>query len=487
MGDARALFNEQAEQAALGAMILEAAKVWPEAVSMGVTPATFYMPANRVAAKAIEKLMGENRPVDVVTLAAALSQAGDLERAGGEIALHRLVDACVTAEHSAYYLDLIRQEEIKRTIIEIAREVEQDALKAERGDQVALGLPERFARLASSQIQEKSTEEILAGNVAVWREARQHVGKPSTGIELLWPALTRCTGGLEIGLTILGGRPSSGKTTIEDEVAIHAAEIGVPTARWTLDTTKADLWARTQARTGGVSLPKLKFGYGRDDQLAEIETQNKRLKDLPVFINSRDRDLRAGMSWARTMKLRENIGLLTIDYATQIRVADMGRMEWDKVARTTHVAESLKGLALELGIPILLLAQLNRSVDKDGREPVMSDLRDSGALEQEANKIIFLYIDKDKRKEMDEKRPGATKHKRPVVCEVIKNKDGETGPYPLWFYPPYFRFVEAVIDKDGVAFTDDDLGDTDMDGKTGQAPAVVKGWGEEAFPAEDAP
>lgn len=463
----RMLANEQAEQAVLGALLIEPERVWPEAVEMGTTPATYYLPRNRVIAETIDKMMTERRPVDLVTVSAAIAAAGNLDRVGGEMYLNHLIEACTTAANSAYYIDLIRQEEIKRQLVAIAREIEQEACQAERGDTVAMKLPEMFARLALPEGKEPATAEILAANVAKWREARKHEGKCSTGIELPWPTLNNILSGLETGLTILGGRPSAGKTTMEDQIALYAAEMGVPVARWTLDSTKADLWARAQARAGGVSLPKLKFGYGRDDQLAEIEAQNKRLATLPIWMNARARDLRAGMAWARQMQLRENIGLLTVDYCTQVQVSDMGRMQWDKVARTTHVAESMKALALELEIPVLLIAQLSRQVEKDDRSPQMSDLRDSGALEQEANKIAFLYIDKKKANEMDEKRPNATKHKRPVVCAVVKNKDGETGDYPMWFYPPYFRFTKADISADGkTAFIDDDLADTDIDNKT---------------------
>jgi replicative DNA helicase len=157
------------------------------------------------------------------------------------------------------------------------------------------------------------------------------------------------------------------------------------------------------------------------------------------------------------MKAKRGIGLMTVDYIQLVRATDMGRSEWDTVARVTHVSNRLKDLSLSLHLPILALCQLSRAVEKDGRDPQLSDLRDSGAIEQDAQKVIFLYVNGKKREEMEKAVPTATKHKRPVVANVMKHKDGETGIVPFWLYPPYFRFATAKVSETGEPFVDDQL------------------------------
>lgn len=143
------------------------------------------------------------------------------------------------------------------------------------------------------------------------------------------------------------------------------------------------------------------------------------------------------------MKMKHGVGLVTVDYIQLIRAAEMGRSEWDTVARVTYVSRELKALAMELNIPVVVLSQLSRMVETENREPKLSDLRDSGAIEQDANKVVFVYVDVKKRKEMDEKNFGATKHKRPVWFNLMKHKDGECAAVAMWMYPPYFSFDQA--------------------------------------------
>jgi replicative DNA helicase len=164
------------------------------------------------------------------------------------------------------------------------------------------------------------------------------------------------------------------------------------------------------------------------------------------------------MARTRAMKAKHGIVMLTIDYIQLIRAPDMGRSEWDTVTRVTHVSAMLKDLAFDLRIPVLVLCQLSRAVEKEGRDPQLSDLRDSGAIEQDASKVIFLYVDAEKKKQMDLNSPGATKHKRPVIANLMKHKNGETGVLPMWLYPPYFRFHPAKMDPEqNKMFVDDDL------------------------------
>jgi replicative DNA helicase len=262
--------------------------------------------------------------------------------------------------------------------------------------------------------------------------------------------------GLEPGITIIAGRPSAGKTTLEDMLSHHAAKNGIAVGRVTLDSTRASLLARAQCRIAGVSMPKLKHGFGRRNQIEACRDARNEIGKLRMWIRTDLADVASIRMWALERKRKDGMGMLTIDYAQQVRASELGRAESDRVARMTHVIARLKKLALdELEIPVLVLSQLNRQSEKDGNDPGLSDLRDSGALEQDADKVIMLYIDKKKRKEMDEADPTATKHKRPVVFGVAKHKDGETAAMEYWLYPPYFRFEPARKDFEDDALPSD--------------------------------
>lgn len=266
--------------------------------------------------------------------------------------------------------------------------------------------------------------------------------------------------GFEIGLTVLAGRPSAGKTTMEDQACTYLAMSGKAVARCTLDSSRDELLERAICRTAGVSMPKLKFGFARKDQLANAEDAAIKLDQAPIFINDWDRDIAGICAYARAMKRRYNIVLFTVDYIQLIEAAEMGNAEWNTTARVTYVSRKLKALSFELKIPVLVLSQLSRAVEKEDREPQMSDLRDSGAIEQDAAKIIFLYVHAKKKQEMEDEEALATKHKRPVIVNVMKHKNGQTGALPFWLYPPYFNFEPAdilMVNGKPEPFSNDDL------------------------------
>jgi replicative DNA helicase len=203
--------------------------------------------------------------------------------------------------------------------------------------------------------------------------------------------------------------------------------------RVTLDMTRRRLLARAACRKAGVSLPKLKHGFAGKAQLAQIEEAARILMGYPMFINERDRDLRAICTWARAEKMRHDIKLLTIDYVQQIQVTD-GARNWSTADKLSHASLMLKGLALELAIPVIVLSQLNRSVEQSERIPRLDDLRGSGSLEQDASIVIMSY--------KDEKVP-EVHNRTPQWLDVAKDQDGETGTIPFWFRRAYFLFDEA--------------------------------------------
>ena len=397
------------------------------------------------------------KPIDLLTVSDQLKTKGELERVGGWEALNRLVDATPTSAHAGYYISIVRDKHILRGVIDGAREIEREAFSNENAGEVLAQAPGRFDHILDAVVTETSNLEVMDGLIQKWEDAASGK-KTAMGILTPWDQLNKSMLGLEVGVTIVAGRPSAGKTTMEDAMAQAAAQDGIPVYRVTMDSSHESLMARAICRNSGVSLAKLKFGFAGKSKSNMLEVRAARdiLGQLPLYIDTRATDIAQIRSEARRMKMKRGIGLVTVDYIQLIRAAEMGRSEWDTVARVTYVSRELKALAMDLNIPVVVLSQLSRLVETEGREPKLSDLRDSGAIEQDANKVVFVYVDAKKRKEMDERSMGATKHKRPVWFNLMKHKDGECAAVAMWMYPPYFNFDQARCDERD-EFSDDGL------------------------------
>ena len=451
-------YNEEAETGVIGAALLDYALVVPDAIGKyGITPQSFYIPRLRKIWEAIVGLHEKARPIDSLTVTDQLLQNGTLEAVGGGVILNRIIDATPTAAHAEYYCEIVRTKAALRNLIDACRQTEREAYATADPDALVCAAPERFMSIIHTPENKKTNVEVMDESRQRWLDASAGK-KPAIGMETPWRGVTYMTCGIELGVFIVAGRPSAGKTTFENQACDYFASNGIPGLRVTLDSTRAELLERSMCRMAEASLPKLKFGYGTKKQHADIEAASQQLAQLPLYIDDKTRDIAQIRARARAMKAKHGIGYLTIDYIQLVRCADMGKSEWDPVRRVTYVSSVLKDLSFELEIPVIVLCQLSRAVEKEGRDPQLSDLRDSGAIEQDANKVMFLYVDIAKKNEMEKANPGATKHKRPVICNLMKHKGGEIGIIPMWMYPPYFRFQPAKFDPDsGAMFLDDDL------------------------------
>jgi replicative DNA helicase len=439
------MVDVEAERAAIGAMLLDPVRMIPLArLTLGLPCEAWATEQHRRVVKVLYAMSEDRRfvSIDCLTVATALSVEEGNPRLEHASYLGACMEACVTVEHGAYYLDLVKQGHLRRRIVEVALEVADEARKSERGDELLEGVSQRFVEILGAREGEESVGEVMSGLVEKWRRIKS--GEQESGLKVPWEMLNQLSGGLEPGLTVLAARPSVGKTTVEDCIAVGAAAAGVPVGRVTLDMDPQGVLARGICRMAGVSLAKLKAGYAREDQLAEAAAAAQVLGQYPMYMTNRHRDVSMICSWARMQKVKHGIGLLTIDFAQQVQVSAMGmRGMGDANARLTTVCGVLKALSFELGIPVLLLSQLSRAIEKEGRDPQLSDLRDSGALEQDAAKVWFLYQDQDVHKLMEEYKEGSTSGLRPIWIDQMKNQNGETGRVPLWQYARYFRFEEA--------------------------------------------
>jgi replicative DNA helicase len=450
-------YSLDAERGVLGACLVDGMRLVPVCRRLfGQSASAFYSPEHREVWKAILDVDDAGRPVDLLTVTQRLRATERLEHAGGEMGVEALIDASPVAAHGEWYADTVRQKWIARREVELCTVTMREAMTVEDAEGHVRRVQQAFAELCGDvRPAELSNREIMAQSEEAWRKAKAGDTSAAMGLPLPWDEFNAVLCGLEVGLTVVAGRPSAGKTTFEDETCCALASAGLGVARVTLDSTRKELLERAMARKGGVSLPKLKRGFARENQLLAVHEAADVLGEYPMWINDVDTDIRVIAGWIRQMKVLHDIQLFTVDYIQLINASNMGRSEWDSNARVAYVSGVLKKLSLELGIPGMVLSQLSRGSDKDTRSPKLSDLRDSGAIEQDASKVIFLYQDADKHKQMEERAPGATKHKRPVWFDLQKNKNGETGKNAFWMLPSYFRFEEAEIDAKGNEFCDD--------------------------------
>jgi replicative DNA helicase len=428
--------NEEAERGALGAMLMDGLRLVPVARRMRLKPESFFSVPNQTVFRAVLETFDGAKGVDLVTVGDWLKTHGKEVEVGGIRFLEDLVDATPTAAHGDHYLDVVRQKFILREVQRVASEIAFEVHRQDRGDEFLKQVPTRFMQIIDGVVEVKNNREEMAEIIQEWRDI--HDKKTRAGLPIPFPRLHGIVGGLCPGLVIVAGRPSEGKTTFEDNLSSYVAGEGFAVGRITMDMTRKRLLARALCRKGGVSLPKFKFGYAGESNFSKVGAAADVLSEYPMFINEDDRELMGICTWARAMKMRHEMQMLTIDYVQQIE--DAAATSWQGEHQTiTKVSRVLKRLANELKIPVLLVSQLNREAEKSQRAPRLSDLRGSGSLEQDASVAMLVYRDPDIDRGYD-KETG----KRPTWVDVAKNQDGETGVVEFWMHQNYFLFEEAT-------------------------------------------
>jgi len=425
--------SEEAEKAVLGAIMLDGWKWMSLAQNQyRLSADSFYVPAYRLVWESCCRLIVGGRPIDLTLVANDMRTVGTLDAAGGPIALDRLVDSALPT-NVGHHMDIVRQKFILRETETVVRQILEDSRKTDKGDELLSSVPARFGKIIDEACKEKSNVQVMADSIQRWRDV--HDKKISPGIMTPWHRFNQLLGGgMRPGMIILAGRPSQGKTTVEDCISTFVASQGMAVARITLDSTKDELLERALCRKAGVSMPKLNFGFAGQSQLAEIEESARVLGAHKTFIE-RYRILDSIITWVRMMKIKHDIQLFTLDYVQQVMTGD-GHVDNNENLRITLVSAALKALSLELKIPFIIISQLSRQGETADRQPKLSDLRGSGSLEQDASQVWFVSRDKDA---MDQEGTKA----RPTWIEQAKNKNGEIGSIEFWFYANYFRFDEA--------------------------------------------
>mgnify|MGYP003643278422 CR=1 FL=1 len=444
-------FDADAEAAVLGSALLDGLRLMPVLQgSLQIGAGSFHLPAHRLVWEALESLHAEKSPfIDAVTVTSKLQTLGKLDSIGGRPFIDKLLDGTPTAAHGEYYGDLVRRKALTRRVIEFGNDIDLEARTAEDIDQLVGELSDRVMQLSLGGVfDEKTNAELIDDLIAGWVEATEHKG-PTWEISLPWrggpKSLDVLMGGLEPGLNIIAARPSVGKTTFEAAVSDHVGGVlGKRVARCTLDMTAKRLLQRSVCREAGVSAAKLRAGWANQSQMEKCRTAGAYIKTLPYRINSRDREIGVIAAWIRMQHALDPLGLFTVDFAQLVGASAIGRNAYDANARVGYVSGALKALSLDLEVPSLVLSQLSRpGASNSHKRPELQDLRDSGSLEQDASKVVFLYMNEKIHALMEKECEKVTGKVRPVWVDVMKNQDGETDRLPFWFHAQYFRFEPA--------------------------------------------
>ncbi|MFV1985773.1 MAG: replicative DNA helicase [Gemmatimonadota bacterium] len=444
----QAPWSEEAELSVLGAMLIDgdAVAVAIELIADGA----FYREANRRIYRAMVRLYNRSDVIDAVTLADELKSAGELDGVGGMAYLAQLVDAVPTAANVEYHCRILRDKAVLRRLIESATEIVQDAYQA-AGGEVEETLDRAEQRIFEiAQTQQRSgfvwIKEILWPAFERIEELQRNPGSV-TGVPTGFPELDNMTAGFQPGdLIVLAGRPSMGKTALALNFAQHAAiEAEVPVAVFSLEMSKESLVQRLLCAEGRVDSSRLRRGSLQDDEYQRLATAAGLLNTAPVWIDDTPSisalEVRAK---ARRLTAEVDLGLIVVDYMQLMTGPSRAENRQQEISA---ISRGLKAVAKELGVPVLALSQLSRAPEQrtGDHRPRLSDLRESGAIEQDADLVLFIFREEVyKSREEVEQDPTLAGRAELIIG---KQRNGPTGGLGLYFHKSYTLF-EPVSQRD---------------------------------------
>jgi replicative DNA helicase len=421
----------EAERAVLGAILLEPSLL-PRAIEL-LTPEEFYKEAHRKIFAAMIRLFERGEPADAITVTETLRREGVFEEVGGHTVLATLQEEGTVATQFTAYTGIVREKALLREMIRVAREIVEEGYEETDDVQSLLDRAEQMLfRISQRRFQRSAfpVREILDDAIK-HIELLYHRKQDITGLATGFTELDKLTSGLQRSdFVIIAGRPSTGKTAFALNIAAHAAvALGRPALIFSLEMSKEQLVQRLICSEARVDSRSVRSGFMQQTDFGRIVNAAGRLHEAPLYIDdTANLSVLEARAKARRIQAEHRLELVVIDYLQLMQ----GR--WRAENRQQEISEisrSLKALAKELNVPVVALSQLSRAVEARGEAlPRLSDLRESGALEQDADLIMFLA-----RKEgSPEAEPGTTD------LVIGKHRNGPTGRLELVFHAEYTRF-----------------------------------------------
>ncbi len=435
----------ESEQAVLGGLMLDATS-W-DGVADIIRAGDFYRRDHQLIFDAIAELVESQHPCDAVTVSERLSGRGLIDEVGGLGYLARLTRDTPSALNVRAYAAIVRDHALLRLLVQAGGEIASSALETrgrapgelvEEAERRVFEIAERGSRNRGGF---QAIKDVLPATIDRIDTLHQNPGA-FTGIPTGYTDLDKMTAGLQPGdLVIIAGRPSMGKTALAVNIAENAAiERKVPSAIFSMEMSAEQVTLRMISSLGRVSQSQLRTGDLSAEDWPRITSATEVLSQAPIYIDETPAltptDLRAR---ARRLKREKGLGLIVVDYLQLMQVA--GTKE-NRATEISEISRSLKALAKELKVPVIALSQLNRGVEQRvEKKPVMSDLRESGAIEQDADVILLIYRE-------DVYEPNTP---RKGIADIIiaKQRNGPTGEVHLTFLGEYTRFENLVSESYG--------------------------------------
>ncbi len=410
-----------------------------------LTPDDFYKGAHKKIFRVILELAAKEEPADLVTVANALKEKGELEGIGGAAFLSSISDSAPVAVNAVHYAKIIRGKATLRQLIDASSKIIERCIE-DSGDTADII---EFAESTVFKIAEKkagssfeSLGKLINLNIDKLEEQQGKDGGLS-GLSTGYPRLDTITSGLQgSDLIILAARPSMGKTAFALNIARNVAlEERKPVGVFSLEMSNEQLSMRLLTSEARIDSNRLRTGFISRDDWSNATQAAGLLNDIPIFIddtpNISAMDVRAKAR--KLVQKQGDLGLIVIDYLQLMKAPFKSERRDLEIA---EISRSLKALAKELNVPVMALSQLNRMLEqRSDKRPMMSDLRESGALEQDADIIAFIYRDEVYNKEPDNPKKGTAE----II--VAKNRNGATGTALMHFHGQYTRFEELAPER----------------------------------------
>ena len=434
--------SAEAEQSIIGGLLLEN-QVWDK-VGTKLCEADFYRTEHRILFRAISNLASKSQPFDVVTLLDTLKSNNELDDAGGEAYLFELANNTPSVANVSAYADIVREKSVQRQLISVASAIADSAYNpGAREVTELLDFAERKVFAIAEQTAGEGGPEVIKSILvrAVEKiDALYHSGDSITGLATGLADLDELTSGLQPSdLIIVAGRPSMGKTTLVMNIAEHVAIQGSkPVLVFSMEMPADSLAMRMMSSLGRIDQHRIRTGKLEDDDWPRVTSAVHMLSEAPLFIDDSPA-LSPGEMRARARRLMKEhgqLGLIVVDYLQLMKAP--GFKADNRTAEISEISRSLKSLAKELSVPVIALSQLNRSLEqRQDKRPVMSDLRESGAIEQDADLICFIYRDEVYNEDSPDKG----------CAEIIiaKQRNGPIGRVRVAFLGKYTRFEDLAF------------------------------------------